>query len=90
VSHSHKTANIFFSFDSVAYSLLTGMYMQVYETPLQGNSPNNHRDFSNFIRDMERIALLRRGGWVTEWIAYLLLDLFVSGSNTGGETTRRS
>jgi len=27
------------------------------------------------IRDMERIALLTRGGWMAEWVAYHLLDL---------------
>jgi len=61
------------------------MYIKVYETPLRGNSLNNHRDFSNYIRDVERKALLRRGGWVAEWISYHLLDLLVAGSNTGGE-----
>jgi len=35
---------------------------------------------------MERIALLRRGGSVAQWIAYHLLDLLVAGSNTGDET----
>jgi len=30
VSRSHKTANIFFTFDLVACSPLTGMYIKVY------------------------------------------------------------
>jgi len=62
---------------------------KVDSSPMSG--PDNHRYFSNFIRDMERIALLRRGGLVAKWIAYHLLDLLVAGSNTGGETfpTRR-
>jgi len=35
---------------------------------------------------MELIILLRRGGTVAEWIAYYLLDLYVTGSNPGGES----
>jgi len=43
MSRSHKTANrpIFFNLTQL-HSLLTGMYKYVYETPLQGNSLNNH------------------------------------------------
>jgi len=35
---------------------------------------------------MELIALFRRGGCVAEWIAYYLLDLYVTGSNPGAES----
>jgi len=42
VSRSHKTVNKFFFHLTKLHSLLTGMYILVYETPLQGNSLNNN------------------------------------------------